>query len=88
MDERHYIFLTGRLAKPRLERVLAGLAEPGLTFEVRDIGVKVAALMTEPIIARRLPRPVAADRVCCRALPRRPRTPVGAFRRAVRTRTG
>ena len=36
-----------------------------------DIGVKVAALMTEAIIARRLPRPVTADRVVlpgrCRA---------------------
>ena len=36
-----------------------------------DIGVKVAALMTEAIIRRRLPRPVPADRVIvpgrCRA---------------------
>jgi dihydropteroate synthase-like protein len=63
MDERHYIFLTGRLAKPRLERVLAGLTDPGFSFEVRDIGVKVAALMTEPIIKRRLEPPVAATTV-------------------------
>ncbi len=38
---------------------------------IADIGVKVAALMTEAIIARRLPRPVAADRIVvpgrCRA---------------------
>ena len=63
MDERHYIFLTGRLAKPRLERVLAGLADPGFTFEVRDMGVKVAALLTEPIIRRRLAPPVSATAV-------------------------
>jgi dihydropteroate synthase len=30
---------------------------------VLDIGVQVAALMTEPIILRRLPRPVPADRI-------------------------
>ena len=63
MDERHYIFLTGRLAKPRLERVLAGLTDPGFTFEVRDMGVKVAALLTEPIIRRRLAPPVGASAV-------------------------
>ncbi len=36
-----------------------------------DVGVKVAALMTEAIMSRRLPRPIAADRVMvpgrCRA---------------------
>src|SRR5262245_44007728 len=50
-------------ARPRLEKVLAGLADPGFTFEVRDIGVKVAALMTEPIIKRRLALPVDAAAV-------------------------
>jgi dihydropteroate synthase-like protein len=64
------LFLTGHLARPRLEKVLAG-AELGFAWSVVDIGVKVAALMTEPIIIRRLPRPVAADRVMvpgrCRA---------------------
>jgi dihydropteroate synthase-like protein len=41
------------------------------TYDVRDIGVKVAALMTADLIRRRLPQPVAADRVIlpgrCRA---------------------
>jgi dihydropteroate synthase-like protein len=69
MAER-ILFLTGHLARPRLEKVLAG-AELGFEWSVLDIGVKVAALMTEPIIMRRLPRPVPADRVMvpgrCRA---------------------
>src|SRR3954451_19965432 len=64
-------FLTGHLARPRLEKVLGGLKEPGFTWSVVDIGVKVAALMTEAIIARRMPRPVDASRVIvpgrCRA---------------------
>src|SRR5262245_11226729 len=63
MEDRHHIFLTGRLARPRIEKVLSGLADPGFTFEVRDIGVKVAALMTEPIIRRRLELPVNATAV-------------------------
>jgi dihydropteroate synthase-like protein len=50
--------------------VLAG-AELGFAWSIVDIGVKVAALMTESIIIRRLPRPVTADRVMvpgrCRA---------------------
>ncbi len=64
-------FLTGHLARPRLERVLGGLGRSDLECSVVDIGVKVAALMTEAIILRRLPRPVMADRVLlpgrCRA---------------------
>src|SRR4029077_11193351 len=70
MAER-ILFLTGHLARPRLEKVLAGLGDAGLGWSVFDVGVKVAALMTEAIITRRLPRPVAADRVLvpgrCRA---------------------
>jgi dihydropteroate synthase-like protein len=70
MAER-ILFLTGHLARERLERLLAGLGDAGFEWAVLDIGVKVAALMTEAIIARRLPRPLAADRVLlpgrCRA---------------------
>ena len=64
-------FLTGHLARARLEKVLAGLDRPGFEWSVVDMGVKVAALMTEAIILRRLPRPLSADRVLlpgrCRA---------------------
>lgn len=71
----HILFLTGHLARPRLEKVLGGLRDAGfdseLSWSIVDIGVKVAALMTEAIIARRLPRPVEANRVIvpgrCRA---------------------
>jgi dihydropteroate synthase-like protein len=70
MPER-ILFLTGHLARPRLEKVLAGLAEPGFDWLIHDVGVKVAALMTEAIISRRLPRPVQASRILlpgrCRA---------------------
>jgi dihydropteroate synthase-like protein len=64
------LFLTGHLARPRLEAVLEGMnGEFG--WKVLDIGVKVAALMTEDIIVRRLPQPVEADKIMlpgrCRA---------------------
>ncbi|MGA7488984.1 MAG: DUF6513 domain-containing protein [Xanthobacteraceae bacterium] len=65
------LFLTGHLARPRLEKVLASLGQVAFEWSVFDVGVKVAALMTEAIIVRRLPRPVAAERVMvpgrCRA---------------------
>jgi dihydropteroate synthase len=65
------LFLTGHLARPRLERVLRNLQKSSLEWSIVDIGVKVAALMTQAIIARRLPRPLAASRVIvpgrCRA---------------------
>ncbi len=59
----HLVFLTGHLARARLENVLAGLKDKPFTYEVVDIGVKVAALMTREIIERRLKRPLVADRV-------------------------
>jgi len=69
MAER-ILFLTGHLAVPRLEKVLAGL-DAGFEWSIFDVGVKVAALMTGAIISRRLPRPVGADRIVvpgrCRA---------------------
>ena len=67
----HLLFLTGRLARPRLEKVLQGMAPAPFDWTVLDVGVKVAALMTEPILMGRLPRPLHADRVVlpgrCRA---------------------
>jgi dihydropteroate synthase-like protein len=65
------LFLTGHLARPRLEKVLFGLESAEVELMIQDIGVKVAALITEAIIVRRLARPVLADRVVlpgrCRA---------------------
>ena len=64
------LFLTGHLARARLEAVLEAMSG-SFDWKVLDIGVKVAALMTEDIIMRRLPNPVAADKVMlpgrCRA---------------------
>lgn len=61
------LFLTGRLAEHSLQRVLAALeppgAETGFRWEVREIGLQVAGLMTADMIRRRVPAPVAADRI-------------------------
>src|SRR5438552_1390628 len=65
------LFLTGRLARARLEAVLREMAPTPFEWSVFDVGVKVAALMTETILMRRLPRPLDAERVIvpgrCRA---------------------
>ena len=49
----------------------ARVMKASFAWKVLDIGVKVAALMTEEIIARRLPKPVEADKIMlpgrCRA---------------------
>ena len=50
----HILFLTGHLAEPRLRQVLEGMAPTPFTWEARNLGVKVAALMTPEIIRRRL----------------------------------
>ncbi len=53
----HILFLTGRLAQPSLERVLAGIDATPFSWEVRDLGLQVAALMTAEMIRRRVPVP-------------------------------
>ena len=64
------LFITGHLARPRLEAVLQSM-NGAFDWKVFDIGVKVAALMTEEIIQRRLPQPIEADKILlpgrCRA---------------------
>lgn len=56
----HYLFLTGRMAQDNLQKQLQQLsstAAPAKTFtwEVVNVGVKVAALMTESLLTKRLP---------------------------------
>ncbi|MBT9595492.1 MAG: dihydropteroate synthase [Vitreoscilla sp.] len=59
----HIVFLTGRLAQPGLERVLGGIDAAPFTWEVREIGLQVAALMTADMIRRRVAAPVQAHRI-------------------------
>jgi dihydropteroate synthase len=57
------LFLTGHLAENRLKTVVeqTGLEAGG--WAVRNIGIKVAALMTEAIVRNRLKGPIDATRV-------------------------
>jgi len=59
----HIVFLTGRLAQASLARVLSGIDAAPFTWEVREIGLQVAALMTAEMIQRRVAAPVQADRI-------------------------
>ncbi|MDF1585578.1 DUF6513 domain-containing protein [Marinimicrococcus flavescens] len=61
MSER-IAFITGHLAEPRLRRVLTQMGETPFTWEIRNAGVKVAALMTVPILLRRLGALEGVDR--------------------------
>ena len=83
------LFITGHLAYPRLARMIAGFGETARDWRICNIGVKVAALMTQEIILRRLPRPVEADRV---VLPGRCRADLAMLsngvRRSLRARAG
>lgn len=59
----HLVFLTGRLAQRNLEKVLHGMDPAPFTWEVREIGLQVAGLMTADMIRRRVEAPVRADRI-------------------------
>ncbi len=57
------LFLTGRLARQSLEKVLDGIAPPAFEWEVRDVGLQVAGLMTVDMIRRRVQKPERVDRI-------------------------
>lgn len=59
------VFLTGHLAEERLRETVdeLALAHADGHWRVINIGIKVAALMTEKIIKNRLKEPLEADRV-------------------------
>ncbi len=75
MAER-ILFLTGSLAERRLRRALEGLSPQEFDWEIRPVGVKVAALMTTEIIRRRLKTLGGATRVL---LPGRSRVDIAAL---------
>lgn len=60
MSER-ILFLTGQLAERPLTRVLEEMAPTGFSWQVHQLGVKVAALMTADMIRRRLTDTAGAD---------------------------
>lgn len=59
----HIVFLTGRLAEQSLIRVLESMAPAPFSWEIREIGLQVAALMTADMIRRRVQAPLMAQRV-------------------------
>jgi len=63
--------ITGHLARPRLERAMAEMGNGEFDWLVIDAGIKVAALMTEAILRRRVVLPEGVTRVLvpgrCRA---------------------
>jgi len=61
-EPERILFLTGRLAEKQLRQILAAM-EPDFYYKVKEMGVKVAALMTTDMIARRLKDTENATRI-------------------------
>ena len=59
----HILFLTGKLAEKSLRSILESMQLTGFTYEVYNIGVSVAALMTAEMIKRRVTTARGADRI-------------------------
>ena len=59
----HILFLTGKLAEKSLHRVLESMQPTDFTYEVRQLGVSVAALMTTKLIEKRLTDTGKANKV-------------------------
>jgi dihydropteroate synthase-like protein len=57
------LFLTGRLAEPALRAVLGSIAPGRFDYEVRELGLQVAGLMTAELIRRRLTVPAGINSV-------------------------
>jgi dihydropteroate synthase len=61
--QEHILFLTGKLAESRLGNILEAMQPTEFTYEIRNIGVSVAALMTAHMLERRIKEVNGADRV-------------------------
>lgn len=59
----HILLLTGKLAEKSLRRVMESIAAREFTYEIANIGVSVAALMTTDMIVRRLTDTRGASRI-------------------------
>ena len=59
----HILFLTGKLAEKSLNRVLDQMRPQEFTYQVLNIGISVAGLMTADLILRRLPSPANSTRI-------------------------
>ncbi len=57
------LFLTGHLAENRLKSTVTGIGLDAGSWRIANIGIKVAALMTEKIVRNRLKGPLDASRV-------------------------
>ncbi len=57
------LFLTGKLAEGSLHKVLQAMHPVDFRYQVAQLGITVAALMTPEFIARRLPGARGADRI-------------------------
>lgn len=62
-EQDKLLFLTGHLAENRLKSTVAGAGLAAGSWRVANIGIKVAALMTEKIVRNRLKGPLHASRV-------------------------
>ena len=56
------LFITGKLAERQLKRILKTM-KPDFRFKINQIGVNVAALMSENIILRRLGKHDDIDKI-------------------------
>ena len=60
--KEHLLFLTGSLAEKQLRSILEKM-QPEFTYTVHQLGLKVAALMTTDMIARRLHETFGATKI-------------------------
>lgn len=79
VDQEHILFLTGKLAEKRLHRILETMQATDFTYEVKNIGVNVAALMTAEMIQRRLTMAELPDRVIVPGLCRGDLSSISAY---------
>ena len=62
-EQEQILFLTGKLAEKRLHKILESMQPTDFSYQIENIGVNVAALMTAEMIKRRLTMLDTPDRV-------------------------
>lgn len=60
---KHWILVTGRLAKQSLEKIMARISPEGITYDIREMPVTVAGLMSVDMILRHIGETNGADQI-------------------------
>ena len=63
--KKNILFITGKLAEKNLKKILDCIEEKDFSYEIRNLNINVAALLTTEMIYRRIGNVETSARLYC-----------------------